>query len=71
MKTKEELEALKKELDDVNKKLHELTEEELKQVTGGSDFNMDDFSVTESDKQYEQHFYDDPSSEVSRKKFLP
>ena len=36
MKTKEELKALKEEVEALNKKLHELTEEELAQVTGGS-----------------------------------
>ena len=35
MKTKEELNALKEEVETVNKKLHELTEEELKNVSGG------------------------------------
>ena len=35
MKTKEELNALKEEVETVSKKLHELTEEELAQVTGG------------------------------------
>ena len=35
MKTKEELNALKEEIDIVNRKLSELTAEELKQVTGG------------------------------------
>ena len=35
MKTKEELNALKEEVETVNKKLHELTEEELAQVSGG------------------------------------
>ena len=35
MKTKEELNALKEEVKAVNKKLAELTEEELKQVSGG------------------------------------
>ena len=38
MKTKEELNALKEEVEALNKKLAELTEEELKQVTGGVDF---------------------------------
>ena len=38
MKTKEELNALKQEVETLNKKLHELTEEELEQVTGGVDF---------------------------------
>ena len=41
MKTKEELNALKEEVETLNKKLHELTEEELEQVTGGLD--PDDF----------------------------
>ena len=36
MKTKEELNSLKEEVETVNKKLHELTEEELAQVSGGS-----------------------------------
>ena len=35
MKTKEELNALKEEVETLNKKLAELTEEELTQVTGG------------------------------------
>ncbi len=35
MKTKEELNTLKKEVDTLNKKLTELTEEELTQVAGG------------------------------------
>ena len=35
MKTKEELNALKEEVETVNKKLAELTDEDLEQVTGG------------------------------------
>ena len=35
MKTKEELNELKEEVETQNRKLHELTEEELEQVTGG------------------------------------
>ena len=35
MKTKEELDALKEEYNALNKKLAELTDEELAQVTGG------------------------------------
>ena len=35
MKTKEELNALKDEVETVSKKLHELTDEELAQVAGG------------------------------------
>ena len=37
MKTKEELNTIKEEVETVNKKLHELTEEELEKVTGGID----------------------------------
>ena len=37
MKTKEELNALKEEVETVNKKLSELTKEELEQVAGGGD----------------------------------
>ena len=35
MKTKEELTALKAEVETLNKRLAELSEDELKQVTGG------------------------------------
>ena len=41
MKTKEELNALKEEVETVSKKLHELTEDELAQVPGGSIGRMD------------------------------
>ncbi len=41
MKSKEELNALKEEVEALNRKLHELTEEELAQVTGG----IETFSV--------------------------
>ena len=34
-KTKEELNAIKEEVETVNKKLRELTDEELEQVNGG------------------------------------
>ena len=37
MKTKEELNALKEEVEAVNEKLQELTDEEIAQVTGGID----------------------------------
>ena len=36
MKNKEELTALKEEVETLNKKLEELTEEELAQVSGGA-----------------------------------
>ena len=35
MKSKEELNELKEEVETLDEKLHELTEEELEQVTGG------------------------------------
>ena len=35
MKAKKELNALKEEVETVNRKLHELTDEELEQVSGG------------------------------------
>ena len=35
MKTKEELDTLKEKVETVNKKLHELSEEELEKVSGG------------------------------------
>ena len=38
MKTKEELNALKEEVEALNKKLAELTDEELAQIVGGSAF---------------------------------
>ena len=42
MKTKEELSALKEEVETVSKKLHELTKEELAQVSGGDQVCPDD-----------------------------
>ena len=37
MKTKEELNALKEEVETLNKKLSELNEEELAQISGGAE----------------------------------
>ena len=34
-KTKEELKELKQEVETLNRKLHELTDEELEQISGG------------------------------------
>ena len=42
MKTKEELNALKEEAETASRKLHELTEEELAQVTGGKEYTLTD-----------------------------
>ena len=41
MKTKEELDNLKREVEALNTKLAELTEDELKQVIGGVDSSYD------------------------------
>ena len=50
MKTKEELDALKEEVEAVNEKLAELTEEEIAQVTGGVDPDqLGSWSLTEAD----------------------
>ena len=51
MKTKEELNALKEEVETLNKKLAELTEEELQQVVGG-------FVIPTNDHKYAPGFYD-------------
>ena len=42
--TKEELNTIKKEIEILNKKLAELTEEELAQVTGGATGGLKPFS---------------------------
>ena len=47
MKTKEELNALKEEVETVSRKLHELTEEELEQVSGGKRERFSDLSAGE------------------------
>ena len=47
MQTKEELNALKEEVETLNKKLAELTEDELKEVTGGFIGYTDGFTVDE------------------------
>lgn len=53
MKTKEELNAIKEEIETLNKKLAELTEEELEQVTGGKTI----FDIEEPTPNYEHHLY--------------
>ena len=42
MKTKKELNALKDEVETVNRKLHELTDDELEQVIGGCGAGLED-----------------------------
>ena len=61
MKTKEELIALKEEVETVSRKLAELTEEELKQVTGGVNF-----IIPEDDPHYapERYFDTDPKNKT-------
>lgn len=56
MKTKEELQELKTEYEALNKKLAELTEDELKQVVGG-------FVTPTFDPNYEPHSYFDKKQE--------
>ena len=43
MKTKQELENIKDEIEKLNAELHELTDEELEQVTGGT--TIDEFKA--------------------------
>ena len=68
MKSKEELNALKEEIAALGKKLSELTEDELAQVSGGHDmpsinhdekYVMTAFVIPDenNDKQYEIHIY--------------
>lgn len=44
MKTAEELKAKKAEVEVMKEKLEQLTEEELKQVSGGVDFDITDWN---------------------------
>ena len=45
MKTQEELNAIKEDIEYLNKKLAELTEEELAQVTGGATGDLKPYSI--------------------------
>lgn len=54
MKTKEELNALKNEVEVLNAKLAELTEEELAQVTGGSN-EYDEYGLIISGGEISAH----------------
>ena len=78
MKTKEELNALKAEVEAVSKKLSELTEEELAQVCGGRT-KAADLSAAEvpstivyatGKKQYENNIYTFETVEEAKRKFL-
>ena len=59
MKTPEELNALKNELETLNAKLAELTEEELEQVSGGIGYGLPDGKViTASSLEQSWPFFD-------------
>ena len=45
MKSKEELNTIKKEVEAMNKKLRELTDDELAEVTGGNIGSENNFSI--------------------------
>ena len=76
MKTKEELNALKEEVEKLNHKLAELTEDELKLVTGGRPLILQGRPKTESGiqcqtgfdnegKQYEIHIYTEQETDFT------
>lgn len=45
MKTREESDALKKDVETLNKKLAELNEDEIEQVTGGGNIEHEDYNA--------------------------
>ena len=55
MKTKEELNALKEEVETLSAKLAELTEDELRLVVGGTDI---EFGFDDGSKEKELHIYE-------------
>ena len=56
MKSAEELKAIKAEYESLKKKLSELTEEEMSQITGGTSSGFS-FDIPDETKQYEIHVY--------------
>lgn len=68
MKTKEELNALKKEVKAVREKLAELTEEELAQVVGG--LSDSSFDTEKSGDPKEFHVYTFETEEEAKEKFF-
>ena len=69
MKTKEELNALKEEVETLNKKLAELTEEEQKQVTGGqTEFGVE-FVIKDPNLEKEFHLYKNTISDSIKREF--
>ena len=59
-KTKEELNALKEEVETLNRKLHELTDEELAQVSGGA-YVKDGYDSVTFGAYIEDHY--DPNTD--------
>ena len=57
MKTKEELNALKEEVETLNKKLSELTDEELAQVAGGWVYRDIEISLESENGEGEKRGY--------------
>ena len=57
MKTKEELNELKKEVEKLTEKLKPLSEEELAQVTGGMKMVVEDMPVIEDDDNWLERFW--------------
>ena len=57
MKSKEELDALKEEVETLNKKLAELTEEELTQVSGGWVYRDIEISLESENGEGEKQGY--------------
>ena len=66
IKTKEELAALREEVAALNKKLRELTEEELAVVTGGASDNGTVFNSNESYHEKEIHIYENTIDEFEK-----
>lgn len=64
MKTQEELNAIKEEVEAVNQKLQELTEDELAFVTGGSDYP---FVVDDHEGIFNPHIYTNRDPDFSPK----
>ena len=61
MKTKEELNALKIEYETLNKKLAELTDEELEQVTGGSMITNQNMAAINMLKKFNKNYGERPA----------
>ena len=56
MKTKEELNALKEEVETVNRKLRELTKEELEQVIGGQQYDINIYKNEVKREKFKPNF---------------